>query len=156
MPAAAAAATAGVTAAAGGGPAVRVVQQGFRLTLTAPWLVQLLKLYVGRIVLMDATYGLTSYNYPVISLLVVDQHDNGIPIVFGVIPSAEGKEDVQGFIQDVEDLAGRSSAGPRAAGVPPLVPRARTQPAETGIGAGTAGMAAVQLEEEEDYCVIVE
>ncbi|EFJ42711.1 hypothetical protein VOLCADRAFT_107113 [Volvox carteri f. nagariensis] len=152
MPAAAAAATAGVTAAAGGGPAARVV----RLTLTAPWLVQLLKLYVGRIVLMDAMYGLTSYNYPVISLLVVDQHDNGIPVAFGVIPSAEGKEDVQGFIQDVEDLAGRSSAGPRAAGVPPLVPRARTQPAETGIGAGTAGMAAVQLEEEEDYCVIVE
>ncbi|EFJ40666.1 hypothetical protein VOLCADRAFT_108054 [Volvox carteri f. nagariensis] len=92
----------------------------------------------------------------VTSLLVVDQHDNGIPVAFGVIPSAEGKEDVQGFIQDVEDLAGRSSAGPRAAGVPPLAPRGRTRPAETGIGAGTAGMAAVQLEEEEDYFVIVE
>ncbi|EFJ39789.1 hypothetical protein VOLCADRAFT_108492 [Volvox carteri f. nagariensis] len=45
---------------------------------------------------------------------------------------------------------------PRATGLPPLAPRARTQPAETGIGAGTAGMAAVQLEDDEDYCVIVE
>ncbi|EFJ44633.1 hypothetical protein VOLCADRAFT_106295 [Volvox carteri f. nagariensis] len=72
----------------------------------------LLKLYGGRIVLMDVMYGLTSYNYPVISLLVVDQHDNGIPVAFG--------------------------------------------PAETRIGAGGAGMAAVQLEEEEDYSVIVE
>ncbi len=82
------------------------VLQRYRLTLMTPWTKAMLKLYCDSVVLMDASYGLDVYNYPLVVLMVVDRHQCGIPVAFGVIASHEGKDDVAGFIRDVEELAG--------------------------------------------------
>jgi hypothetical protein len=43
----------------------------------------MLRQYGGSVVLMDATYGLSVYHYPLITLLVVDHTGSGIPVAFG-------------------------------------------------------------------------
>ena len=80
--------------------------QRYRLTVVTPWMASVLRLYGGNVVLMDASYGLDVYNYPLIVLVVVDHHGCGIPVAFGVIASHESKDDVAGFVRDVEELTG--------------------------------------------------
>ncbi|GLC39805.1 hypothetical protein PLESTM_000944100 [Pleodorina starrii] len=100
---------AGPSAAAGGsgtGQGGPEVLQRFRLTFITPWCKEMLQLYGKSVVLMDATYGLDVYQYPLVVLMVVDHWGNGIPIAFGIIASHEAGDDVAGVITDVEEMTG--------------------------------------------------
>ncbi|KXZ50729.1 hypothetical protein GPECTOR_15g413 [Gonium pectorale] len=57
-------------------------------------------------VLLDGSYGLDVYQYPLMTLRVVDHHGNGIPVAFGIIASHAGGKDVEDFIKDVEEQTG--------------------------------------------------
>ena len=67
---------------------------------------EMLEMYGQNIVLMDASYGLDVYHYPLVVLVMVDHWGSGIPVAFGIIASHGASEDAAGFIEDVEDITG--------------------------------------------------
>lgn len=54
----------------------------------------------GRPLLMDATFGTNREKFPMITLLAVDEHGNGLPIAWSVI-SQERTEAIAAFLQAV-------------------------------------------------------
>lgn len=76
-----------------------------QLILSTPFQLRMLRTFGKELVFADAAYGVNKYGYPLQTLLVRDDHGNGVPIAFS-ITHTENSESWKHFMSTIFDAAG--------------------------------------------------
>ena len=86
------------------------IQQRFRLCLTSPFGLRMLRAFGSELAFMDAVYGLNSYGYIQATLVVRDEYCNAVPVAC-CIADCETADVFEEFLEAVAKVGGPSSCG---------------------------------------------
>jgi hypothetical protein len=81
------------------------ITQSLKIILSNPFSLRMLKTFGEDQVFMDAAYGMSTYGYPLLAIVVRDEFTSGVPVAF-CISDNEDAETYKEFLTTVAEAAG--------------------------------------------------